>query len=240
MKKEKTTKSNARTSRLFGLIVCVILAVVAYAMLLEAQKKTINPYGVDSVYIAKIDIPENTAINGESEFLLYFEKSTISKDKVVVGSVSEKATLLGKRFKVAVPKGEAIVDNRLEKIDDLLATIKSPVIMSIKCTDISDFVSGSLKPGDIVNIILTSATSGKPLVKTETILTRVYIKDAFSSDGKRIATAVADIKPTAMINVYISYEDSLKLDGATKTGKIKLQKTIGSEAYPPFKIETQK
>lgn len=217
----------------------LILTIVVFILLINFQKKIVSPYGNIKVYYSIVNIDKNTVFNKDN-FGKYFVLKNVSKNLLVDGYITDKNELLDTYTKVDIYKGEQLSLHDVDKNAKRLAEIPNKVETSIKFSDIGEVVGGTLKEGDLIDIILTDSSTNKNTVVTQTQLKNILISKTFSADGTLINRANNDKKSALTLNLILSAENAHKLENAVARGKIKVIKKIDDSNYNDITIETAK
>lgn len=207
------------------IILSLFIACAAFFGIITLEKKLINPSGTKKVYVLKMAVNKYQIFNNDN-FDKYFVLKEISNDFLISGYITNKNDILDTYAKEDLLKGEQISSIRIDKVKNRIKEIQNKVETSLKFSDISDVVGGTLKPGDMIDIVLTETDNNNKVI-TETTLHNVFISNVFTSDGTLINRD--NNKLSAMIfNIYLSDVDANKLDNALKRGTIKIHKILDS------------
>lgn len=220
------------------MLISFICAVFVFVAIIVLQNKILNPNGKEEVYFAKKNISQNTIIT-KSNISSYFNRKLVSKDNLIDSPAIEQYQIIQKYVKNDIIKGEEISTQKLDDVSKRLKPIQNLREYSLKFDDISQVVGGTLREGDVIDLILTQNASENSEHKTltETELKNVVISKAFTADGKRISRENSDNYTATVLNLYISAEDAHKLDNAISQGKVKAIKVLDNSKYQNIKIE---
>lgn len=208
------------------IILSLFIAGAAFFGIITLEKKLTNPSGTKKVYVLKKAVNKYQIFTKEN-FNEYFTLKETSNDSLISGYITDKNNILDTYAKEDLLKGEQISSIRIDNVKNKTKEIQNKVETSLKFSDISDVVGGTLKPGDMIDIVLTEADSNNKVI-TETTLHNVFISNVFTSDGTLI-NRDNNSKLSAMIfNIYLSDVDANKLDNALKRGTIKVHKILDS------------
>lgn len=219
------------------ILLSLLAAVVIFLALIGVQNKMIYPNGAELVYCAKKPISKNTEITNKN-ISVYFEKKKVNRDILVEGAINSEKSIINMYVTDDILKGEQISCKKLDKISDKTKNIKNLVEYSIKFSDISQVVGGTLREGDIIDIILTE--TGQDKVITQTKLQNVVIDKAIAADGSIISRDNGSGKSATVLTLDLSAEDAHKLDNAVASGNIKALKKLDNSTYEDITIENSK
>ena len=164
---------------LASIMVCFLYIVVRNNTLAENLKK--------DVVVARKDIVENTKISAE-EIHKYFEVVRVDADAVVsvyAGSLGELPRD-GFYVKEDLVKGQMLHKEDIEESDFVMDKYKEDaVITSLKVSEFSNSVCGSLRYGDIVDVYAVDPATDELVF----VVGNVYILGAYNSSGEKLNTA---------------------------------------------------
>jgi len=213
----------------------LLMAVIIFVVVIALQNKIANPSGKAEVYYSQQYIDKNTVVNKDN-FDKYFVKKEISKDNLVEDAITNKDELIDVYAVENILKGEQVSRKRIDKNSNRTMDIPNKVEYSIKFSDISEVAGGTLREGDVIDLILTENQDNKVITQTE--LKNVIISKAIAADGSIISR---DSKIAASaLNLYLSAVDAHKLDNAVERGKIKALKKLDNSTYEDISIENYK
>lgn len=213
----------------------LLMAAIIFVLVIALQNKIANPNGKAEVYYSQQYISKNTVINKDN-FDKYFIKKAVNKDNLVEDAITNKDELLEIYAVENILKGEQISRKRIDKNSNRLNDIPNKVEYSIKFSDISEVAGGTLREGDVIDLILTENQDNKVITQTE--LKNIIISKAIAADGSIISK---DSKIAASaLNLYLSAVDAHKLDNAVERGKVKALKKLDSSTYDNISIENYK
>lgn len=219
------------------ILLSLLAAVVIFLAIIGLQNKMIYPGGAYLVYFAKKPISKNTEIT-QKNISAYFVKRKVSRDILVDSAITDVKGIINMYVTDDIVKGEQISAKKLDKTSDKTKYIKNLVEYSIKFSDISQVVGGTLRDGDIIDLILTQTGQGK--VTTQTELKNVVIDKSIAADGSIISRDNGGSKSATVLTLDLSAEDAHKLDNAVASGNIKALKKLDNSTYEDITIENKK
>ena len=164
---------------LASIMVCFLYIVVRNNTLAENLKK--------DVVVARKDIVENTKISAE-EIHKYFEVVRVDADAVVSVYASSLGELPRDGFYVKedLVKGQMLHKEDIEESDFVMDKYKEDaVITSLKVSEFSNSVCGSIRYGDIVDVYAVDPATDELVF----VVGNVYILGAYNSSGEKLNTA---------------------------------------------------
>ncbi|WP_026884260.1 hypothetical protein [Clostridium akagii] len=214
---------------------CFFLAVILTFVFGAIQNKMSHPNGVHKVVYAIRPIGVNTNIT-EKNIKYYFSEENSDNALFIDGAVSDENTLVGKYITSEILKGEQVSSVNVANTANRLKDIKNPREFSITFSDISSCVNGTLRDGDMIDLILTITEDNN--VITKPVLTHpILISQAFTTDGQVVSRDSGNKLATSKLNLYGSSEDQEKIDNALAQGKVHAVKDTNNTATPNITIQ---
>lgn len=188
--KEKKNKSNV-VGRLVVSLIITLMLIFALFIIKKSLSTKEEEY---EVICSSQEIPENVVIS-DKNFTQYFTIKKVPVSILPQGCYRDKDLLNGLQVIATIPRNTIVTNVNFIKESDVLNTMDNPVVMGVALNNSSDGLNGTLRPGDIVDIVFCETK------KTITIR-NVYIVNAFDNSGVSI-----DVSNTSAIaskiNVYI-------------------------------------
>jgi len=196
-----------------GLItmICIAVAVIvigiSFSSRLSAKSK---------IVIAKKNIKMGTVVN-ENNINMLFEIGE-KNDDCKEGYFTYLEDLYGVIIINDLEKGKTLTEKMIADNYKPVTDIKEPVVMGLRAVDISQFVSGTLRRGDTVNLSFVDEYTGK----CNRLMENVFVCDAFNDDG----SSIEDENGRAMsINVLVEKEDEQVINEYLHKGQLRISKT---------------
>lgn len=229
------SKDNKSMNKKIGIILLSgAIAIVIFVVTIVVENKIIYPNGQKKVYYSKTPISKNTEITKDN-INQYFIPKTVNSDDLVDGAVINKADLLNKYIIGDVLNNEQISSNKLSNTEDRTKDIKDLREYSINFSDISSVDGGTVRAGDIIDLILTKTDQNS--VTTQTELRNVLISKAMTNDGQAIDRSNTKLSASRLI-LDLSAMDAHKLDNALAQGKVKVLKVMDNSTYNDITIQS--
>lgn len=211
-KKSKSGKSLTRLILAFAFSILVFVGVISLESYALEDKSTM------AVVVAAKDIPSNTIITS-ANVAEYFTTEQVNTALSFEGCVTDISLIEGQTL-VNISSGE-IVSASMFKKDYYPASIKDPVEISMKASDLSQAVSGILRTGDKINVSIVSETEDG--LVSDVILESTYVTSVY--DSSCLLIDPADIESNAAyINIVISKTDEKAVNEALYSGTLRISK----------------
>jgi len=187
-------------------VLCFIL-VISLSAKMSAKSKAV---------IARKDIGMGTLINEENIDEL-FEIGEI-KDGSEEDYFTYLSDLNGSIVICDMTEGQTLTSNQLIDTYKPISDIEEPVVMGLRASDASQFVSGTLRRGDTVNLSFVDEHTGE----CNRVLEDVFVCGAYNDDG----SMVQDDSGRAMsINIVVEKNDEKQINEYLHKGQLRISKT---------------
>lgn len=204
-KKEKKVKqkneSNKKNNQMIIIVLSsLIVAGAAFAFLLNVEKNMIQQYEKSSVIVCTKEIPENTIISKDN-FNTYFGIQEMETNLIPKTAYINEEDMYGLSPIYNINDQTVITKNMFVDDGKIREEIGTSVEVSFVADSISSSVAGGLRTGDFINIytkINKLDEFGYPTEEqtyaTKTIWQKVYIIEAYNSNGEKISVSDKDSK----------------------------------------------
>lgn len=233
MKKEKKEKR----SILPGVIIASLLvAVVVYAVLLNAEKTVLSDYEKGLVYVTTKPVPKGTLVTAD-----YVTQKEVDKSLIPSGAVNPE-DLTGLISVYAVDQGSIITTGMFTAVNDITKDMTQPVVAGFKADDLYQVVGGVLRSGDRINIYQVNENANKgdtsqSLANTDDNWTEassdteaaslvwgnVFVQEVFDSAGAVISTSDTTT-PAQRVNIYMDNDNVAAFYAALAQGSLRVVK----------------
>ena len=249
IKKEKTPgeKEKKEKSILPGvIIVSLIVGVVVYAVMLNAEKAALSEYEKGSVYISAKPIPKGQIITeaNAGEYLILKE---IDKSLIPASAITDPAELTDLISVYGIDQGSLLTDGMFDKVLEITQDMADPVIAGCKADDLYQIVGGVLRAGDRINIYQVDEQAAKaessqeqPLYSSgnETdsaeewqeagteaglVYGNVFVQQVFDQSGTIIDSSDTTT-PAQRINIYLDNDGVADFYAALAKGSLRVVK----------------
>ena len=218
------------------IIVSLLVAVIVYAVMLNAEKTALSDYEKGSVYVTTKPVPKGTMITAD-----YITQKELDKSLIPSGAVSSPEDLTDLISVYAVDQGSIITAGMLISVNDITKDMEQPVVAGFKADDLYQVVGGVLRSGDRINIYQVDENANKGDTSqslantdaegnwTETYSTaslvwgNVFVQEVFDSAGTVISTADTTT-PAQRINIYMDNDNVAAFYAALAQGSLRVVK----------------
>ncbi len=217
-------------------IVSLLVAVIVYAVMLNAEKTALSDYEKGTVYVTTKPVPKGTMITAD-----YITQKEVDKSLIPSGAVSNPEDLTDLISVYAVDQGSIITTGMFTAVNDITKDMTQPVVAGFKADDLYQVVGGVLRSGDRINIYQVNENANKGDTSqslantdaegnwTETYSTaslvwgNVFVQEVFDSAGTVISTADTTT-PAQRINIYMDNDNVAVFYAALAQGSLRVVK----------------
>lgn len=217
-------------------IVSLLVAVIVYAVMLNAEKTALSDYEKGTVYVTTKPVPKGTMITAD-----YITQKEVDKSLIPSGAVSNPEDLTDLISVYAVDPGSIITTGMFTAVNDITKDMTQPVVAGFKADDLYQVVGGVLRSGDRINIYQVNENANKGDTSqslantdaegnwTETYSTaslvwgNVFVQEVFDSAGTVISTADTTT-PAQRINIYMDNDNVAFFYAALAQGSLRVVK----------------
>lgn len=217
IKREKKIKIKGEKKILPGVIVVgLIISMIIYAVLLNAEKNALADYEKGTIYVAIKEIPQGQMIQ-EDNYTEYFRSEYIDVKVIPPTAVTDQQAVHGLIAKYSIEPGTLITQGMFRPLSDILKHMEKPVIAGFKADDLYQVVGGVLRAGDRIHIYKVDEETGEAI----TIWEDIFIQAAFDQSGLEIGNA-DPITAAQRINVYLDKDDVENFYTELATGSLRV------------------
>lgn len=188
-KKEKV-KSDQKNILPIAFLMAFIVGIVLFYAMVHIEKETLANYEKKTLIVASTEVPEKMLIT-EDNIDNYFVSKEIDKNIYPENAIIEKESLYGLAPVYTISSGTAVTNNMFDNIDEKINAMTDPRSVGAGSTDLSQIVSGIVRPGDTIDIyVIANKNNGENYYTTpdkeDMLYSNVYVLDAFDSAGTPI------------------------------------------------------
>ena len=217
MKAEKKKKPLKKWIWNGSIVAALVASLIVFSVMLQVEKRMLTQYERGIIYVAAKEIPEGQLITHEN-YLEYFEKCLLDRSVIPATAVCEEAQVANLVAAVRIEEGVLLTEGMFEKLDEITAELKTPVLAGLKADDLYQMVGGILRAGDRINIYSVNQENQAELVWSD-----VYVQQVFDNAGKSIPNADTGTA-VQRINVYLNGADVEELYSKLAAGSLRVVK----------------
>ena len=200
------------------IFIALLASVVTFVVLLNVEKNVLSEYERGEVWVLKEEMPAGTECTAES-ISQYMELVQVERQCIPERCIVEPGELVGLRSVICLPKGSILTDTMFTGEGEDMARMRAPVIAGCKAEDLYQFVSGSLRKGDLIHLYTMDEEEEAAGLLWENV--RVY--EVFDSSGTPIAVT-DEGTPAARINVLLEEEYAERFYSELSSGSLRVVK----------------
>lgn len=179
-----------------SIIAALVAAIAVFAAMMQMEKNLLTQYEKGSILTAVKAIPKGQLLTQENA-VMYLEEVELDKNCIPETALLSMDQICDMAPVADIEKGVLLTDGMFEKIDEVTAGMKVPVIAGFKADDLYQVVGGVLRAGDRINIYQVTE-DGEACLNWQ----NVYVQQVFDNSGGNISND--DTETAAQrINVYL-------------------------------------
>lgn len=200
-----------------GILAALLVAVTVFVVMLEMEKRLLSQYERGVIYVAAKEIPEGQLIT-EVNCREYFKECQLDKSVIPKTALCDKRQVKGLVAAGNIEEGVLLTAGMFERLDDITAELKEPVVAGLKAEDLYQMAGGILRAGDRIHIYSVNKENAATLVWKN-----IYVQQVFDNVGGNISN---EDKVTAVqrINVYLDSGDVEKFYTELASGSLRVVK----------------
>lgn len=218
-KKNKVGKvSEKKKGVAMKLLGSLFVALALFGVLLGVEKNIMSSYEKEAVVLCKADVPKGTKItkeNVDQYFYMYEVDVALAKDDCVKNKESLYETVAARN----ISSQEIVRDGFCIKEAEIYGAYKNPVECSVTAANPGDIVSGTIRRGDRVDV----AVVNKDTLAYEVVMKNVYVLDAFTTTGEKLADVNTGTAAT-MLTIVEDKDNYAKFCSAREIGNVIITK----------------
>lgn len=221
MRKNKF-KEKERQNILPGAIAASLLAsLFVYLVLLNVEKNALSDYEKGKVIVAV----ENIA-RGE-EFVpdninKFFAEIQMDKNLIPQSAVTDFTVLGQMAAAVEIDQGSIITLSMLNNRDEMIRSMREPVVAGFKADDLFQVVSGTIRAGDRIHIYTVDEDINAAYLVWEDVL----VQQVFDSSGNSIPAQDKE-SSAARINIILEEDSVEQFYSELAGGSLRVVKKMG-------------
>lgn len=187
-KEKKVTPENKGKNILpIAFLMALIVAVVLFFAMIHMEEQALSDYEKAEVFVSTTDVPRNVVFS-ENNVFSYFERKEIDKSIVPENAITEETQLYGLAPRFSLGAGTVVTSNMLKNIDEKIEVMDEPRSVGAGSADLSQIVSGTIRPGDTVDVYIIANRKDEEvdLAEKDLLYSDVYVLQAFDSAGTEI------------------------------------------------------
>lgn len=200
-----------------SIIAALIAAVAVFAVMMQMERNLLAQYEKGSILIAVQEIPKGQLITQENA-VAYFEETELDQNCIPETALRSMEQITDMVPVAEIEKGVLLTEGMFEKVNEITAGMKVPVIAGFKADDLYQVVGGVLRAGDRIHIYQV-AEEGEACLNWQ----NVYVQQVFDNSGNHIGN---DDRETAAqrVNVYLEQENVEQFYSQVAAGTLRVVK----------------
>ena len=199
---EKKDKYDSKS--VVRIVVSLLVAVIAFAGTISFESYLLSDKSIATVVVAKEPITGGTIINEDNRDK-YFETVDVNSSLKTKLTYSKVSDIYGKTL-TGIEAGQIITENLLSDTAMASEGLKDPVEFTFSISNMQNGVAGTIRAGDICDILILTKGNLGVTESSRTILENVYIIATYDESGTEIASNDTTAK-SMTFKIYLDKND---------------------------------
>lgn len=207
-----------KTAIWLGSIAAAFIASAAvFVVMLQMEKAVLADYEKGQIYIALKEIPKGQVITKENE-KEYLEQIELDVNCIPDTALCEPSQITELAAAYDIEKGVLLTTGMFLDMDEVIGSMKEPVIAGFKAEDVYQVAGGVLRAGDNIHIYNVD-DEGRASLKWSDIM----VQQVFDGSGRNIKSEDADTA-AQRVNIYLDKIDVEEFYSELKAGSLRVVK----------------
>ena len=176
--------ANTQKHSLTKIVISLVIAIIAWVGATSIESYLLSDKNTSQLIVANKDIEDGTVFSKKNRNQ-YFTKTIVNSSLVTSSSITDINQIKGKAD-IKIDKGEIITANMFHDSSYVNKKIKDPVEITFSAKDIENSVVGTLREGDLVNIIVTVTDPTSGSTSSSILYSNVYLLSVYDDSYTKI------------------------------------------------------
>ena len=206
---DKPTKSKYESKSITRIVVSLFIAIVAFVGATYYESYLLSDKNVTTVVVAAADVKAGTLID-KTNVDTYFKTKEVNASLATKSTIKDIKDVTGKTI-VDITKDEIITTQRFADTRSNRDKFKNPVMITYRVSDPVYAVGGSVREGDIIDILETTSSEDGSNVESTVLVKGAYVLKAMDVDGNVIDRDNTDASAVAF-TFYVERDEEANFD----------------------------
>lgn len=203
-KSEQEKKNRYDSKSIVRVVVSLLVAVLAFVGTVSFESYLLSDKSTATVVVAKESVTRGTVID-ENNRDKYFDTITVNSSLKTKETYTDLSDVYGKTL-ISFEAGQIITKNQLSDTERATDGMKEPVEFTFSIKDMANGVAGTIRAGDICDILILSKDNTNVVSNSRLVLENVYILTTYDESGTEIASDDATAK-SMTFKIYLNKND---------------------------------
>ena len=212
---------NTQKRSLTKIIISIVIAAVLWIGAVSIESFMLSDKSTTSIVVANKTIKEGTVIDSQNQED-YFSTMRINSALVTKSTVTDMSEIKGKAS-VNIDKGSIISSNSFYDATYVNEKFTDPAEITFSAKDIENSVVGTLRKGDLIDIIVSKTDQETGSTLSEVIYSEVYVIAAYDENYLLIDGGNKDSQ-AVYFKIYLEREEETTFASLLNDGNITITK----------------
>lgn len=213
-------KDGGKGIRPWAVLLAFAAAVALFLMMLRMERALLDGYEKGTVYAAAAAIPEGLAITEETAGAWLVARE-VEKGLIPGTALSDPAQAYGLAAAARIDAGTLLTLGMFEDVDGAARAMDRPVIVGLRAEDIYQVASGTLRPGDRIDICVVDEETREVVAAWQD----VSVHQVFDLSGNEIPGWDA-ATPAQRLNILLEQDSIGPFWRALAAGSLRVARAV--------------
>lgn len=213
--------ANTQKQSLVKVIISLMIAILLWVGATSFESYLLSDKNTTEIVVASKEIKEGAVIS-DKNVNDYFTMLTVNSSLVTSSTITDMKDIKGKAC-ITIEQGEIITSNMFYDATYVNQKFKDPVEITFSAKDIENSVVGTLREGDLIDIIVSTTDQETGVTSSEVAYSGVYVIAAYDDSYVRVESDNKDSQ-AVYFKIYLERKQQTKFASLLSDGNITVTK----------------
>lgn len=215
--------TNKQKQSLVKIVISFTIAILVWVGATSFESYLLSDKNTTEIIVASKPITEGTVISSKN-VEEYFTEMIVNTSLVTESTITNMEDIKGKAC-ITIEQGEIITSNMFRDTSYVNKKFKDPVEITFSAQDIENSVVGTLREGDLIDVIVTRTDPATGEIKSEVPYSNIYVIATYDESYTEIESGNKDSQ-AVYFRIYLEREQETEFatllnDGHFTIAKVK-------------------
>lgn len=206
---------------LVKVVVSLVVAILVWIGATSFESYLLSDKNTTEVIVANKNIEDGTVIN-QKNVEEYFTKMIVNTSLVTKSTITDIKDIKGKAV-IKIEQGEIVTENMFYDATYVNKKFKDPVEITFSAKNIENSVVGTLREGDLVDIIVSTTDSITNTTVSEVAYSNVYIIATYDENYVKVENGNKNSQ-AVYFKIYLEREQEAEFASLLSSGNFTIAK----------------
>lgn len=218
---EKKSKSKFESKSITRIVISLFVAIAAFIGATYYESYLLSDKNVATVVVATEDVKEGVLVDANN-VSKYFTTKEVNSSLVTSNTLTDVNQIEGKAV-TDISAGEIITAQRFYDTSYVLDQFSDPVEMTFAVSDANRSVSGSIREGDLIDVLEIVTENGTR--RSQALIKNAYVLCAYDGSGYAIARDDRETAATTF-KIFVERADQDYYNLAFATSQLSVSRVV--------------